>query len=187
MADGRGEADREAGRWWPGALAVLVFTALMMALALGLKRDPAEVPSALIGKPAPVTDLPPVDGFGPGFTAEDFKGKVTLVNVFASWCASCLDEHPLLMTVATSGEARVFGIAYKDDPGDSASWLRRHGNPYAATAADVSGRSGIDWGIRGVPETFVVGSDGNVVHRHVGPVTREDWRRTVAPLIAELP
>ena len=163
------------------AVPFLVFAALAVSLAVGLGRDPGHVPSALIGNPVPQISLPPVEGYGPSFEAGDFKGQVTLVNVFASWCTSCLDEHPLFMEIASNGIAPVYGLAYKD--GAPAAWLKRHGNPYAATAADTDGRAGLEWGVRGVPETFVVDAEGIVAYKHIGPVTAEIWRDVLAPLI----
>ena len=173
---------KAASAWY--AVPLVVFAGLAAALAFGLGRDPGHVPSALIGGPAPDTSLPHVEGYGPSFSAADFKGNVTLVNVFASWCASCLEEHPLLMEIASSGDVRVFGLAYKDDPAHSAAWLRRHGNPYAATVSDADGRAGLEWGVRGVPETFVVNADGIVTYKHVGPITIDVWRNEMEPLIA---
>ena len=165
------------------ALPLLAFAALAVSLAIGLGRDPSHVPSALIGDPVPEIALPAVENHGPSFTSKDFQGKATLVNVFASWCASCLDEHPLLMEISASGAARIFGLAYKDDSAAASAWLDRLGNPYAATAADVDGRAGVEWGVRGVPETFVVDAGGIIVYKHVGPLTRDIWRRDMLPVI----
>ncbi len=162
---------------------VLLFAVLAVSLAVGLGRDPGHVPSALIGGPVPDIELPPVEGFGPSFGRADFAGRVTLVNVFASWCASCRDEHPLLMEIAAGGSVPIFGLAYKDELSASAAWLRRHGNPYAATGSDGDGRAGVEWGVRGVPETFVVDAAGIVAYRHVGPITPEVWRDVLVPLI----
>ena len=169
---------------WLHAVPVAAFAAVALALGLALERDPAAMPSALVGRAAPAVTLPPVAGYGPGFTEADFRGQVTLLNVFASWCVACRLEHPLLMELAEGGEVQVFGLAYKDDPRDAAAWLDRFGNPYAATAADIHGRAGIDWGVYGVPETFVIGPDGRVAHRHVGPLTVAEWQRTIAPKLA---
>ncbi|MBC6440126.1 MAG: DsbE family thiol:disulfide interchange protein [Rhodospirillales bacterium] len=191
MSETTGSATRrqttgKGGRRLLFAVPVIGFVVLAVALALGLGRDPGLVPSVLIGAPAPETALPPVDGHGPGFSAADFEGQVTLVNVFASWCTSCIDEHPLLMKIAANTDVALFGLAYKDDPQDTANWLARHGNPFDATAADIAGRAGIDWGVYGVPETFVVGPDGKVVYKHIGPISPESWSQTILPLIDEL-
>jgi cytochrome c biogenesis protein CcmG/thiol:disulfide interchange protein DsbE len=179
-------APERRSRRWIFVVPVLGFVVLAFALALGLQRDPSLLPSVLVGQPAPEIALPPVPGYGPAFTNEDFLGKVSLVNVFASWCVSCRYEHHLLMEVAASGDVTVYGLAYKDDPEDTADWLDRFGNPYTATATDVSGRAGIDWGVYGVPETFLIAPDGTVAFKHVGPITAESWRDTMAPRIAEL-
>ena len=165
------------------ALPFLAFAALAVSLAIGLGRDPSHVPSALIGDPVPAIVLPAVENHGPSFTSKDFQGEATLVNVFASWCASCLDEHPVLMEIAAGGAARIFGLAYKDEPAAASAWLDRHGNPYAATATDFDGRGGVEWGVRGVPETFVVDAGGIIVYKHVGPITRDIWRHDMLPLI----
>jgi cytochrome c biogenesis protein CcmG/thiol:disulfide interchange protein DsbE len=184
-------SDHQAGhvrsaRRWIYVIPVVAFVVLAFALALGLQRDPSLLPSALVGGPAPEIALPAVPGHGPEFTNADFIGKVSLVNVFASWCVSCRYEHPLLMEVANSGDVAVYGLAYKDAPEDTAAWLDQLGNPYAGTAADVSGRAGIDWGVYGVPETFLIAPDGTVAFKHVGPITAESWRDTLAPRITEL-
>ena len=165
------------------ALPLLAFAALAVSLAIGLGRDPSHVPSALIGDPVPEIVLPAVENHGPSFTSMDFRGEATLVNVFASWCASCLDEHPLLMEISAGGAARIFGLAYRDDPAAASAWLDRHGSPYAATAVDVDGRGGVEWGVRGVPETFVVDAGGIIVYKHVGPITRDIWRDDMLPVI----
>ncbi len=181
-----GTARETTPRRWIFMIPVLAFIALAFALALGLQRDPSLLPSVLLGRPAPELDLPAVPGNGPAFTTDDFAGKVSLVNVFASWCVSCRYEHPLLMEVASADYVAVYGLAYKDNPQDAAAWLDQFGNPYAGTVADVSGRTGIDWGVYGVPETFLIAPDGTVAFKHVGPITAESWRDTLAPRIAEL-
>ncbi|MBN35717.1 MAG: DsbE family thiol:disulfide interchange protein [Rhodospirillaceae bacterium] len=178
--------ERTSRARWLYIAPVAAFVVLALALGIGLGRDPSLVPSALVGAPAPDTALPPVDDYGPGFSAADFKDQVTLVNVFASWCTSCRYEHPLLMDIAAADEIMIFGLAYKDDPADSATWLARYGNPYDATGADILGRAGIEWGVYGVPETFVVGPDGTVAYKHIGPITAEAWRDTILPVIAGL-
>ena len=181
---GAGRAAGRRGRLH--ALPVAAFLVLAAILALGLGRDPGAVPSALIGAPAPETRLPAVEGHGPAFSNADFEGRITLVNVFASWCASCVREHPLLTAIAATPGVSVFGMAYKDDPADTARWLARYGDPFAATGADTDGRAGVDWGVYGVPETFLVGPDGAIVHKHVGPLSAEAWRDEFLPRIEEL-
>lgn len=135
-------------------------------------RDISEIPSALIGEPAPATRLPPLPGTNlPGLNSQEFPGKVTLVNVFASWCVPCRDEHPMMMDLARDGRFAVTGLNYKDKPANALKFLAELGNPYTAIGADENGRAGIDWGVYGVPETFVVGKDGRIAYKHVGPLT----------------
>ncbi len=168
------------------ALPDVAFLAVALALALGLQRDPSLVPSPLVGRAAPSTSLEPVPGFGPGFTAEDFAGGVTLVNVFASWCVSCRDEHALLVRLAERENATIFGLAYKDAPEDAAAWLTEYGNPYSATALDLNGRGAIEWGVYGVPETFLIGPDGVVAWKKIGPLAAEDLENELLPRMAAL-
>jgi cytochrome c biogenesis protein CcmG/thiol:disulfide interchange protein DsbE len=151
--------------------------------------DPSHLPSALIGRPAPAVDLPPVQGLTrdgvpvPGLTSADFAGKVTLVNVWASWCIPCHDEAPLLLKLAQDGRIRVAGINYKDQPENARRFLGRYGNPFVASGADPSGRAAIEWGVYGVPETFVVGRDGKIAFKLVGPITPENLQTTLRPAI----
>ena len=171
-------------------LPVFVFVALAAALGVQLLTgDPSRVPSALIDKPVPEFALPPVQGFeeAGGFTTADLgQGKIALVNIFASWCGPCRVEHPLLMALAEAGTVPLYGINYKDKPEDAARWLGRLGNPYTLMGADLDGRTGIDWGVYGVPETFVVDGAGRIRHRHVGVLSQYDLEETVLPLIEEL-
>jgi cytochrome c biogenesis protein CcmG/thiol:disulfide interchange protein DsbE len=167
-------------------LPAIAFLGLVAAFALGLRHDPSLVPSPLLGKPVPVFDLPPVAGGGPGLSSEDLKGRVFLVNVFASWCVACREEHALLMQIAKSGSVSIAGLDYKDKPADAAHWLAALGNPYARTGADLLGRTAIDWGVYGVPETFLVDPRGIVVDKEIGPLTLEILERKIAPLIAQL-
>jgi cytochrome c biogenesis protein CcmG/thiol:disulfide interchange protein DsbE len=175
-------------RRWLFIVPVAVFAVVAAALAVALLegRDPSLVPSALLGKPAPQFDLPEVPGFGPGVTSEDLKGQVSLVNVFASWCVSCRIEHPLLMDLGQQGEIAIYGLDYKDQPEDAAGWLADHGNPYTATGMDLDGRVGIEWGVYGVPETFVVDANGEIVYKHIGPITPEAWQDKILPIVEGL-
>ena len=166
----------------PLALAAM----LAVVLAWGLTRDPGALPSTLIGKPVPDFVLPPVQGRTLGLSSTDLKGEVSLVNVFASWCVACREEHPLFMKLAAQGTVPLHGLNYKDQPDDAAQWLNSLGDPYTRTGADISGRVAIDWGVYGVPETFVIGADGRVAYKHIGPVNEEALGRTILPLVEKL-
>lgn len=167
-------------------LPVAAFLGLGFMLAWGLTRDPREIPSALIGKPVPTFDLPPVQGRSLGLSSADLMGEPSLVNVFASWCVACRVEHPLFMRLKAAGTVPIHGLNYKDRPEDAAQWLDSLGDPYTRTGADRDGRVAIDWGVYGVPETFVVSGDGRIVHKHIGPLTWKDLDGTILPLIAVL-
>jgi len=153
--------------------------------------DPSRIPSALIGRPVPETTLPPVAGLTrdnapvPGITPADFKGAVTLVNVWASWCVPCHDEAPLLMKMADDKRYRIVGINQKDNPDNARRFLGRYGNPFVSVGADTNGRASIDWGVYGVPETFVIGKDGRIAYKLVGPITPDNIETTLKPAIAK--
>lgn len=179
-----------------GPRRVALLLPLIMFLALALlflfrlgSGDPSKIPSALIGRPAPETNLPPIQGLErdgrpiPGINAVDFKGQVSVVNVWASWCVPCHDEAPLLMKLAEDKRLRMVGINYKDQPDNARRFLGRYGNPFAASGADQNGRTAIDWGVYGVPETFVVGRDGRVAYKLVGPITESNLELTLKPEI----
>ena len=166
----------------PLALAAM----LAVVLAWGLTRDPSTLPSTLIGKAVPEFALPPVKGRTLGLSSTDLKGEVSLVNVFASWCVACREEHPLFMKLAAQGTVPLHGLNYKDQPDDAAKWLDNLGDPYTRTGADISGHVAIDWGVYGVPETFVIGADGRVAYKHIGPVSEEALTGTILPLVEEL-
>ncbi|TPI45237.1 DsbE family thiol:disulfide interchange protein [Mesorhizobium sp. B2-9-1] len=147
-------------------------------------RDVSEIPSALIGLPAPQTDLPPLEGTSlPGLASKDFAGKVTLVNVFASWCAPCREEHPVLLGLSQDKRFTLAALNYKDQPENARRFLGELGNPYQAIGADPAGRAAIDWGVYGVPETFVIGKDGKIAYKHVGPLTPDSVRALLLPQI----
>jgi cytochrome c biogenesis protein CcmG/thiol:disulfide interchange protein DsbE len=153
-------------------LPLAAFLILAVYLGFGLTRDPQKLPSALIDKPAPAFVLAPVPGLDrPGMSSEALKGDVTLVNVFASWCQPCRIEHPIFMRLAREGNVPLLAINYKDKAEDARKWLGELGNPYRAVGHDLDGRVGIDWGVYGVPETFVVDRAGAIRFKHVGPVT----------------
>jgi cytochrome c biogenesis protein CcmG, thiol:disulfide interchange protein DsbE len=169
-------------------LVVFLAIAALFFFRLG-SGDPSHLPSALIGHPAPATDLPPVPGLErdgkpvPGLAAADFRGAVTLINVWASWCIPCHDEAPLLMQLAADKRIRVVGINYKDQPDNARRFLGRYGNPFAAAGADANGRASIDWGVYGVPETFLVGRDARIAYKLVGPITPQNFESVLKPEI----
>ena len=165
------------------ALAAVGLAALF-ASRLGV--DPGQIPSNLIGKRVPVFSLPPVQGRTLGLSSDDLHGEVSLVNVFASWCVACREEHPLLLRLKSDGSVPIHGLNYKDHPDDAARWLNTVGDPYTRTGADRDGRVAIDWGVYGVPETFVVGPDGTIAYKHIGPLNPEVLDRTILPLVARL-
>lgn len=167
-------------------LPISLFLVVGVYFMAGLKRDPAYMPSMLIDRPAPVFALPPIEGRTEGLSNEDFAGEVVLLNVFGSWCAGCLIEHPVLMEIAADGAAPLLGLNWRDKPGDAARWLARHGDPYARIGDDADGRVAIDFGVTGAPETFVIDAKGRVRHKHVGPIAPEDWRGVIKPMIEEL-
>jgi cytochrome c biogenesis protein CcmG, thiol:disulfide interchange protein DsbE len=167
-------------------LPLAAFVALVLALAWGLTRNPSTIPSALIGKPAPQFSLPPVKGRTLGLSNEGLRGEVSLINVFASWCVACREEHPVLMQMKADGVAPIHGLNYKDQPNDAARWLDSMGDPYTRTGADISGRVAIDWGVYGVPETFVITKDGRIAYKHIGAVTRSVLEEKLLPLIRRL-
>ena len=169
---------------------LVVFLALVALFLIRLySGDPSRIPSALIGHPAPQTDLPPVAGLErngaavPGIDAASFKSAVTVVNVWASWCVPCHDEAPLLMRLAQDSRFRLIGINYKDEPDNARRFLGRYGNPFAAAGADLNGRAGIEWGVYGVPETFVVGRDARIAYKLVGPITADNINTVLKPEI----
>ncbi len=163
----------------------VMFAALLTALAFGLSRDPAKLPTALMNRPGPDFTLPPLPPRSTPLSDEAMIGEVRLVNVFASWCAPCIVEHPLLTRLAAEG-VRIDGIAYKDEAEDARRFLQRLGDPYADIGLDLQGRAAIDWGVYGVPETFVVDREGRIRHRHVGELTEDDLKATIRPLLHEL-
>ena len=164
----------------------LAFVGLAVAFALSLNHDPSVVPSALIGRPVPSFSLPPVNGRTLGLSSVDLKGRVSLVNVFASWCVACRAEHPLLMRLRAQGVVPIDGLDYKDKPDDAARWLDAMGDPYTRTGADIDGRVAIDWGVYGVPETYVIDREGRIAFKQIGPITPEILDKTILPLVEKL-
>lgn len=167
-------------------LPALLFAAIAVAFAVGLGLDPKRVPSPLIDKPAPVFALPPLLDGVPGLATADLAGKVALVNVFASWCLPCRAEHPLLMRLAESEGVTVFGINYKDKPEDARAWLAELGNPYRRIGIDRDGKAGIEWGVYGVPESFVVDAQGRIRYKWVGPLAPNVLEEKILPILREV-
>jgi cytochrome c biogenesis protein CcmG/thiol:disulfide interchange protein DsbE len=164
---------------------LILFAALagVFAFQLTSGKDTSELPSALIGKPAPATSLPPLDSALPGINSLSFQGRVSVLNVFASWCVPCREEHPVLMELAKDKRFTLSGLNYKDKPDQASRFLGDLGNPYAEIGADVSGRAGIDWGVYGVPETYVIGKDGMIRFKLVGPLGADTMESVLLPEI----
>jgi len=163
-----------------------VFALLVGILAAGLRLNPREVPSPLIGKPAPPFELPLLKQEGKTFAAQQMLGRVWLLNVWASWCEPCLQEHPVITTLAKSLPAPVIGLNYKDARENALPWLARHGDPFMLSVFDSSGRIGIEYGVYGVPETYVIDKRGVIRYKRIGPVTPEIAAQKIAPLVSEL-
>jgi len=163
-----------------------LFVVLVLFLAVGLGLDPREVPSPLVNKPAPVFKLTQLEQPELQFGTEDLKGKVWLFNVWASWCVACRQEHPVLMEFSRTQLVPIIGLDYKDQRKDALGVLRRAGNPYDVTAFDGDGRVGIDYGVYGVPESYVIDKAGVIRYKHIGPITTEALQKTIIPLINEL-
>jgi len=163
-----------------------IFALLVVLLGVGLSLNPREVPSPLIGKAAPPFELPRLHEPGKSFSPADMKGKVWVFNVWASWCAACRDEHPVLAEFARSGLVPLYGLNYKDKREDAIEWLKRFGNPYQASIVDTEGRVGIDYGVYGVPETYVIDKQGVIRYKRIGPVTPQILKEKMIPLITEL-
>ena len=169
-------------RWIP----LLLFVILVGFFAKGLFLNPREVPSPFIGKPAPAFSLPVVGAAERTFSPEEMKGKVWLLNVWAPWCVSCRQEHPLLMSLAQERSVAIVGLNWKDKDREAERLLAQHGNPYVAVPDDISGKTGIDYGVTGTPETYVIDKDGVIRMKHVGPITPEVWEKKFEPKLKEL-
>jgi len=170
----------------PFIAVIMVIIAMLVLFAVGLNLDPRRIPSPLIGKPVPEFSLPPVQGRTLGLSTADLQNEVSLVNVFASWCVACREEHPLLMELSRQGIVPIHGLNYKDAPKDAADWLDQLGDPYTRTGADRDGRVGIEWGVYGVPETFVIDRAGRIAHKHIGRITAQAFEDEIRPLIETL-
>jgi cytochrome c biogenesis protein CcmG, thiol:disulfide interchange protein DsbE len=165
---------------------LILFLVLLGFLARGLVLDPHEVPSPLVGKPAPAFELTQLATPQLKFSPAEMRGKVWLLNVWASWCVSCREEHPVLVALAKSGAVPLYGLNYKDQRQDGMRWLTQFGNPYALSAFDGDGRVGIDYGVYGVPETYVIDKAGIIRYKQIGPVTQDALEKKILPLVKEL-
>ncbi len=165
---------------------LIVFAVLVVFLAIGLTRNPREVPSPLINKPAPSFKLAQLHAPEKVFDSQTMLGQVWLLNTWASWCVACREEHPVLMEYAKTKSIPLVGLDYKDKPEEGIKWLKRHGDPYDLSVRDIDGRVGIDFGVYGVPETFLIDKKGLIRYKHIGPVTPQALQQTIIPLIKEL-
>lgn len=165
---------------------VALFALVAVGFGFALRNDPHKMPSTLIDRPVPSFELPPVVPGAAALSSRELSGRVVLLNVFASWCPQCRVEHPTLLRLAADGAVPLYGLNWKDKPGAGLSWLEAHRNPYLKVGDDVTGRLGIDLGVTGVPETFVIDSTGRIRYRHAGPITEAVWKETFAPLLASL-
>ena len=169
-------------RFWP----FIAFVVLAGFLYVGLGLNPHEIPSPLINKPAPAFTLPQLYSPAKQFSSQDMKGQVWLLNVWASWCVSCREEHPVLMELSQQHIVPIYGLDYKDKNPDGEAWLREGGDPYTLVVTDANGRVGIDYGVYGVPETYVIDKQGMIRYKQIGAITHESLKQKILPLVAEL-
>lgn len=167
-------------------LPLAAFIVLVIFLAIGLTLNPRQVPSPLIDKPAPVFQLQDLHNPEQVFSSNDNLGKVWMLNVWASWCAACRDEHPLFVEIAKLGIVPVYGLNYKDQRDTALQWLKQRGDPYITTVVDADGKVGIDYGVYGVPETYVIDKEGIIRYKHIGPITVKSLEDKIFPLLKEL-
>jgi cytochrome c biogenesis protein CcmG, thiol:disulfide interchange protein DsbE len=165
---------------------LLTLIVLIGFFVIGLQRDPSLLPSVLIDEPAPEFVLPRLDDLEVMTSLSDYRGEPMLLNVWGSWCLPCRQEHPVLMAIQASGEIRIYGLDYKDEVDDAREFLAQGGDPYVVSAFDGDGRVGIDWGVYGVPETFLVDAEGRIRFKFIGPMTEADWREELLPLVQAL-
>lgn len=168
------------------AIPLGIFVLMVGLLGYGLTLDPKKVPSPLIGKAAPAFSLPVLHQPELQLSHKDMLGQVWVLNVWASWCVSCRAEHEIITRLVDMNLTPVIGLNYKDQPDDAKAWLKQFGNPYIASISDLDGRVGIDWGVYGVPETFIIGKDGLIKYKHIGPVTQESLEAEVVPMLKQL-
>ncbi|MEO1244280.1 MAG: DsbE family thiol:disulfide interchange protein [Pseudomonadota bacterium] len=164
---------------------LLVIALLIVVFSIGLTRDPSELPSTFIDRSAPEFELPRLKDLNTSVGSEDYRGTTALVNVWATWCVGCREEHPFLMELAASGAVPIYGINWRDRRPDALRWLQQYGDPYVASGFDEDGRVAVDWGVYGAPETFLVSADGIVLHKHLGPLTRAIWEQDFVPLLGD--
>jgi cytochrome c biogenesis protein CcmG, thiol:disulfide interchange protein DsbE len=162
---------------------VAIFAILIPLFIFGLQRDPSELPSPYIGNPAPAFSLPTLQDPDKIVGSDDYEGQLALVNVWATWCVGCRQEHAFLMELAERGEVPIYGLNWRDQRADALEWLYALGDPYVASGFDADGRVGIDWGVYGAPETFLIGRNGTVLYKHISPLTEEIWQQQFRPLI----
>jgi cytochrome c biogenesis protein CcmG/thiol:disulfide interchange protein DsbE len=171
---------------WYSFLPIIGFVIMAIYFGLGLRQDPSDIPSQLIDEAFPVIDLPAIEGRELGLSNDDLQGHVSLVNVFGTWCAPCVVEHPMLMLIKRTDIVPIYGIDWRDQPGAGAAWLERRGDPYMRVGDDPDGRTAIDLGVTGAPETFLLDRHGRVRYHHIGIITQADWNDTFLPMIREL-
>lgn len=169
-------------------LPIILFVGLVAALGIGLTLEPKKIPSALIDKPVPEFELPgmPTRPDDPGLATADLMGHVSLVNVFASWCPPCKQEHPVLMAIKDSGFVPIYGLDLKDNPRDAEAWLKADGDPYTKIGYDKSGRVSINWGVYGQPETFIIDKNGRIRYKHIGPMSYQIYQEKIRPMVEQL-
>jgi cytochrome c biogenesis protein CcmG/thiol:disulfide interchange protein DsbE len=168
------------------AIPLGIFIVLVTFLAIGLSRDPREVPSPLINRPAPAFSLPQLKDPTKTFSAEEMRGKVWILNVWASWCISCRDEHPLLFEYQRTGVVPIYGLNYRDKRDDALAWLGELGDPYVLSASDTDARVGINYGVYGAPESYLIDKNGVIRFKQIGPITPDVWEKSIVPLVKEL-
>ncbi len=167
-------------------LPLILFLVLVGFLKFGLNNDPRKLPSQFIGKPAPEFSVAYLLDENKVMTQADLKGEVSLLNFWASWCPTCLGEHDVLMEISRQSDVAIYGVDYKDERSDGQDWVNNRGNPYRAIAFDPEGQVGIDWGLTGTPETFILDKEGIVRYKHVGAIMWQDWKQTIEPIVIEL-
>ena len=179
-------AQQQKPKRWVYLLPLGLFVVLMVFFFYGLGLNPRLIPSPLIGQPTPEFALPKLSNPDELFKQTNLKGEVSLLNIWATWCTSCRQEHPVLMKIAKSNEVPIYGLYYKDVPELGVNWLKKYGNPYRENAVDEDGKVGIEWGAYGTPETFVIDQQGIIRHKHVGPISWHEWETKLLPLINAL-